>query len=261
MRGVDFYQQKGIMKISMRSAMEYIIDNYTVLIDEEDLPLISVYKWHVMKKKAQEEGLYYFSAPAKDTATGKYGNIFLHRLVLGCARRDGQKVDHKNHNTLDCRKENLRVCTTSQNAQNARPYRKSTTGFKGIWQNKNTLHWVARIQEPNGKRVMLGTYETPEDAAKAYDRASIRYFGEFAVTNFPKEQYTEEDLCNLNQAAEIPSKRNSSGYVGVSWNSLNKNWKARYISNGKTKWLGTYETPYEAHVAREKYIAELKEAK
>lgn len=241
--------------------MKYNIDGYTVIIDEDDFEKIKPFTWHVMQKKALQEGLYYFSASMREGSTGRWHNQFLHRFIMKCRRGDGLKVDHKNHNTLDCRKENLRICTSTENNQNARVYRAKKDGFKGIKEDTSTGHYLARIQSPEGKRIMLGTYATAEEAAKAYDRGALYYFKEFAVTNFPKESYTEYDMEHLDQSMDIPSKRNSSGYVGVTWNSPNKNWKARYISDGRTKWLGTYKDPYEAYLAREKYIAELKEGK
>lgn len=241
--------------------MEYIIDNYTVFIDDDDFERIKPYTWHVMQKKAKADGLYYFSAPMREADTGEWHNVFLHRFIMGCKRGDGLKVDHQNHNTLDNRKCNLRICTTSQNAQNARVYRAKKDGFKGVRMVPKSGHYIARIQSPEGQRIMLGTYETAEDAAKAYDRGALFYFKEFAVTNFPKENYTEYDLQHLDQSTPILAKHNTSGYTGVTWNSPTKNWKARYVSNGKTKWLGTYKDPYEAHLVREKYIASLEEGK
>ena len=241
--------------------MEIEISGFKVLIDEDDYDRITAHKWRVMWGKAKKEQLYYFRSRIWIDKYQDYKDVFLHRFLLGCTHGDGNVVDHKNHNTLDCRKENLRICTPAQNVQNSRMYRTNKIGYKGIKKAPTTGHWSARIQTPEGQRIMLGTYETADDAAKAYDRAALFYFKEFAVTNFPKDNYTEEDLQNLDQSVRIPSKNNSSGYVGVTWNSPNKNWKARYVSNGKTKWIGTYKEPYEAYLAREKYIAELKEGK
>lgn len=239
--------------------MEIDIKGFKVQIDEDDYERVMEHKWRPMWGKAKKEQLYYFRSLIWSEEAQKDKDTFLHRFLMGCVHGDGNIVDHKNHDTLDCRKENLRICTIQQNVQNSRVYKKKKDKYKGIKMEPSTGHWNARIQTPEQKRVDLGTYETAEEAAKAYDRASLYYFKEFAVTNFPKENYTEEDLQNINQSKPIPSKRNSSGYVGVTWNSPNKNWKARYISNGRTRWLGTYKTPYEAFIAREKYTAELKE--
>jgi hypothetical protein len=241
--------------------MEIEISGFKVLIDEDDYERVTAHKWRVMWGKAKKEQLYYFRSAFWLKDKKEYKDTFLHRFIMGCTHGDGNVVDHKNHNTLDCRKENLRICTPTQNTQNSRMYRTNKIGYKGIKQDPSTGHWSARIQTPDGVRLSLGTYSSAEDAAKAYDRASLAYFGEYAVTNFSKENYTEYDLTHLDQSTEMPSKSNSSGYVGVTWSSVGKNWKARYIDNGKTKWLGTYKDPYDAYLAREKYIAELKEGK
>jgi len=242
--------------------MEIEISGFKVLIDEDDYAAVSKYTWHVMKHKAEKEKLYYFSAGMKDPDTGDWVSIFLHRFVMGCKRGDGFKIDHKNHNTLDCRKENLRICTTAQNAQNTRVYRLKKDGFKGVRMDPKSGHWIARIQSPEGQRIMLGTYPTAEDAAKAYDRGALYYFKEFAVTNFPREQYSPEDIETPNQAKPIPNKRNTSGYVGVVWKGRTHNWLATYVTqDGKKHRLGTHKDPHDAYLAREKYIASLEEGK
>lgn len=241
--------------------MEIEISGFKVLIDEDDYDRVMQHKWRVMWGKAKKEQLYYFRSRIWSEEHQDYKDTFLHRFLMGCKHGDGNVVDHKNHNTLDCRKDNLRICTNMQNTQNSRMYRTNKIGYKGISYVSKSNHYIARIQSPDGQRIVLGTYKTAEDAAKAYDRGALFYFNEFAVTNFPKSDYTEYDLTHLDQSVKIPSKRNSSGYVGVTWDSGSKNWKARYKHNGRTKWLGTYKDPYEAHLAREKYIAYLEEGK
>lgn len=104
--------------------------------------------------------------------------IYLHHMVLpGC------RVDHKNGNTLDCRRDNLRPSTQAQNARNMRRKSKATP-YKGIC--SNPPGWAAQIRE-NGKKVHLGQFKTPEEAARAYDEAARRIHGEFACVNFPRE--------------------------------------------------------------------------
>lgn len=242
--------------------MEIEISGFKVLIDEDDYERVTAHKWRVMWGKAKKEQLYYFRSAFWLKDKKEYKDTFLHRFIMGCTHGDGNVVDHKNHNTLDCRKENLRICTPTQNTQNSRMYRTNKIGYKGVRMDPKSKHWIARIQSPEGQRIMLGTYETAEDAARAYDRGALFYFKEFAVTNFPKEQYSAEDIENINQAKPIPNKRNTSGYVGVVWNGDNKKWLATYVTpDGKKHRFGTHKDPYDAYLAREKYIAELKEGK
>lgn len=115
---------------------------------------------------------------------------YMHRYVAGAEK--GQYVDHKNRDTLDNRRENLRVCSQSENGGNSKKHwgkggKKSFSKYKGVRyisrQCKN--HWYAQIQV-NKEPIYLGVYLTEEAAARAYDEAARRYFGGFARLNFPR---------------------------------------------------------------------------
>lgn len=101
----------------------------------------------------------------------------LHRLI---ANADMPQVDHINGNTLDNRKANLRACTHAQNQWNQKP--RSGRKYKGVTYKKETGKWVAQISK---LRISLGSYETPEAAAMAYDAKAREIYGEFAWLNFP----------------------------------------------------------------------------
>jgi len=100
---------------------------------------------------------------------------------------DGDFCDHINHNGLDNRKANLRLATRSQNAWNRQKAKiKSRSKYKGVsWYNRGK-RWSVRIQV-NRKQKFLGIFEDEIEAAKAYDRAARKYFGEFAELNFEKK--------------------------------------------------------------------------
>jgi hypothetical protein len=97
-------------------------------------------------------------------------------------------VDHKNHDTLDNSDENLRKGTKSQNGANRRCKQGHYKGVSTIKKNGVVCGYQARIGI-NYKRLYLGFSTLIEEAARMYDRAAIRYFGEFAHTNFPLIDY------------------------------------------------------------------------
>ena len=104
---------------------------------------------------------------------------YLHNFLTGLPY-----VDHRNGNGLDNQRANLRESTHAQNMANSRRRKDNTSGFKGVSQERRTGRWVAQIQR-GGHNFHLGTFGSPEDAARAYDAKAAELFGEFARPNFP----------------------------------------------------------------------------
>jgi hypothetical protein len=106
--------------------------------------------------------------------------VLMHRQI---ASRIGlSDVDHRNINTLDNRRDNLRPCSHSQNMANGKLRCHNTSGFKGVNWNTTAKMWCARIGV-NNKRIFLGYFRTAEEAARAYDTAAKQHFGEFSRVN------------------------------------------------------------------------------
>lgn len=109
-------------------------------------------------------------------------SIVMARLIKGLKYKDGKYVDHRNGNTFDNRRSNLRVCTNSQNLMNRGAPKNNTSGFKGVSFNKYTGKWVANIVK-NYRQIHLGYYKDKKNAAKAYNKAAFKLFGKFAYLN------------------------------------------------------------------------------
>lgn len=137
-----------------------------ILVDEADMEILRQYKWHIAK-------VGYVRA----SINGE--KIYMHRLLFGLSKGDKRQVDHINHNRLDNRRENLRLCEAAENRRNQRRRSDNTTGFKGVHIYRGTGRFVAQIAA-NGRRFCLGTYATPELAHEMYCLAADMLHGEFA---------------------------------------------------------------------------------
>jgi hypothetical protein len=101
----------------------------------------------------------------------------LHRYLLGFP---AMSVDHIDGNTLDNRRSNLRIATPTLSNANTGVRSDSTVGFKGVRRNGKKFSAGVSIA---GERIHLGTFDTPQEAALAYDAEAIKRFGPFARTN------------------------------------------------------------------------------
>jgi len=156
----------------------------TALIDECDLPLVSQYSWHAVYRKP----CWYAASSSLRRKTGQA--LYLHRLIMDA--KPDEHVDHKNGNGLDCRRENMRICTNAQNRMNNHS-RTGKSAFKGVWFSAKNANrqWRANISVGD-KTVHLGGYETEAEAARAYNAAALKHYGEFACLNeIPGMTYEE----------------------------------------------------------------------
>lgn len=143
------------------------------IVDVEDLPQLLNHVWHA--NKTGNDGKYRARTTIVD-GDDRYTEL-MHRFIMEPG--DGEIVDHINRNPLDNRKENLRLVDHSTNRRNTDTIN-SETGYRGVFRNGKSF--TARIHE-NGKQICLGTYETPERAAKAYDDYVVENYDEHAATN------------------------------------------------------------------------------
>ncbi len=165
--------------------VELTQDQYAI-VDVDKFDDINKLKWYAHRSAAG----YYAGTNVriKPGRTGAFKTMKMHRFVVGAA--DGEVVDHKNHDTLDNRVENLRRCTSRDNARNSNKRKENKSGFKGVSWHKAADGWVAQISitESGVRRgIHLGVFEDRLAAARAYDVAAREHYGEFALLNFPEE--------------------------------------------------------------------------
>ena len=104
----------------------------------------------------------------------------MHRVVVKTTK--GMDTDHIDGDGLNNQRDNLRVCTHSQNIMNRGIQKNSTSGFKGITWNKLGRKWQSQIKV-NGKYIYLGIFISKLEAYKAYCKACVKYHGEFSNLN------------------------------------------------------------------------------
>ena len=130
------------------------------LIDLDDIDKVKDYKWYLRK----------------DYVSNKTNGFNLHRLVMDCP--EDMVVDHINHDKLDNRKDNLRICSTRQNTMNQGISKNNTSGITGIGWDKSSNKWIAYIKV-NYRQITLGRFTNLDDAIQARMDAEIEYFGEY----------------------------------------------------------------------------------
>lgn len=138
----------------------------TAWIDLEDVDKVKDRNWSV-------------GSGGYPVATRNYKHITIHRLVMKVPK--GMVIDHIDGDKLDNRKNNLRICTQQQN-KFARHAIRAKSGYKGVYYQKGNGNWWASIQA-ECHIYHLGRFDTPEDAALAYNKKATELFGEFAVLN------------------------------------------------------------------------------
>lgn len=146
------------------------------IVDDEDFERLNQYAWKILNGYVVRNPRNGFKTTG--VSKYKYTTLRMHRDILNALPHE--YVDHINRDTLDNRRCNLRICTSSQNSINRKKVKGQTSRYKGVSRVKNIKKrpWQARL---NNTR--LGCYASEDQAALAYNEAAIKLYGEFALLN------------------------------------------------------------------------------
>ena len=231
---------------------EVQISGYTVFLDDDDLDKFKDYNWYVRKPVVEGSNILYVYGDR--IVDKKRSRVAMHRYIMGCIRGDKTTVDHINHNTLDNRKSNLRVCTHQENNYNSQGHRDSHSKHKGI--RKHGSKWEVRLSV-NKEHKFIGLTKTLDNAIRLHDLASILYHGEYAYTENPREEYVsildiEEEIKHL------IDRDYTSKYRGVTHIVNNGDYyRAAIWAHKKYTHIGCFKSDKEAALAYNEYAIKL----
>lgn len=149
--------------------------NFEILLDSEDWNTFQQSKWYLCRKGSRKQKIYLQRTTKADR------EVYFHRIIMKCPKN--KTIDHINGNTLDNRKENLRICSQLENNRNKRKSSGRSSRYIGVHYNKIAKNWRSQIQSGD-KRIEVGSFNSEIEAAKARDLKAIELFGEFAQLNF-----------------------------------------------------------------------------
>lgn len=150
----------------------FLTQGKKAIVDDDMYKLLNGFEWQ-----------YHHSGYAMRNykMRGKTIMVLMHRQIMIPLK--GQMIDHINGNKLDNRKENLRICTSSQNLANSRKHKDGNTSqYKGVYFDKQSGRWRSELTVM-GARKRLGCFDNEKDAALAYNQAALFYFGEYSRLN------------------------------------------------------------------------------
>lgn len=147
------------------------------LVDDADHEQLNQRKWYAY----QDRNMWY-ARHNSQPYENKRLSILMHRVILGLRHGDGKQVDHIDGDGLNNQRSNLRICTNTQNQHNRRQRVTGRSKYKGVVWHKQSKRWVAQIRyHPNN--IHIGSFDTEEEAAEAYNEKAKELRGEYAFLN------------------------------------------------------------------------------
>ena len=149
------------------NAYGILSDNSVIIVSKEDLPVVDKYNWWKNPSGYIE---------TRFSVNGKSKRFLMHRMLLGVTKEDWRKVqvDHKDGNKSNNTRDNLRLCSNSENQINRQTRSDNTSGYTGV--SREGKRWFVKIC---GERIK-GTYATKEEAFEARKKAEVMRYGQFS---------------------------------------------------------------------------------
>jgi len=220
-------------------------DGTECFIDEEDLELVSQFKWYNPAGYARTT---YHRKGSSKTDKNRNVNVYLHRLVMGAL--DGEMIDHIDRNPMNNRKSNLRKVSHSVNMANSVKQKGAnpTSSYVGVQKCRGTHNtYYARVAGE-----VIGYYKGEKAAAQARDLAMIKHYGTTALTlNFKVEELPE----SVQALPPKPNAGRTSEHKGVSY-ARGRKAQARWRAIHRSKHLGWFMTEEEAVAAMQEKLDE-----
>lgn len=155
-----------------------LTQNKVALVDDDTFEDLNAFRWYAYTKKTKRnDGCWY--AARKIRINGKWTCIHMHSQIMNSR----ECIDHIDNDGLNNQRDNLRFASSTQNHANNRKRINCSSIYKGVCFLKSRNKWLAQIMMFQ-KRKFLGHFDSEEDAAKAYDLAAKKLFGDFAKLNF-----------------------------------------------------------------------------
>jgi hypothetical protein len=148
-------------------------------VDDEDFDTLNKFKWQATNHNNNKTLYIKHYASRKVYINKKYVVIYMHRLLMKTPA--GMLTDHIDNDSLNNQKCNLRICSKGENQRNSNRPITNTSGYKGVYFHQNK--YMAAISL-NNRFKYIGIFDTPLDAALAYDNKAREIYGEFARPNF-----------------------------------------------------------------------------
>lgn len=206
---------------------------YFTQVDDSDFNHLIKLKWWISKSDTRIYATGVVSGGRK---------ISLHRYLMG-ATDPKIDIDHRDGNTLNNQRDNLRIATRTQNNANAKTPKDNRSGYKGVSFDKARGLWSA-----SAGRVNIGRFDCKHEAARHYNKTAKELWGEYARLNVVDPMFPTTGKSPVN-------RNNTSGFAGVHLDGVGK-WRSEIIRNGVKRRLGPFTNKEDAVKAKESAEAE-----